>query len=78
MIDVELEILQECCGLRQPRPWGAMVGAVLESLAANGLASSSGMPTERGRVYAAMHDSTSGPCKCGLDHGVFGPAKPWP
>lgn len=35
--DTELEILEECAGVRTPRPWGAAVGVCLEYLESLGL-----------------------------------------
>lgn len=37
LTSMEKEILEECCGVRDPRPWGAAVGACLGTLAGKGL-----------------------------------------
>lgn len=55
----EREILEEACGDVKPRPWGAAVGAALESLRGHDLIERSGFaPTELGRrvnAYIRSH-----------------------
>lgn len=35
--DIEVQILEECAGVRTPRPWGASVGVCLEYFQSMGL-----------------------------------------
>jgi hypothetical protein len=44
----EIEILRECAGDVEPRPWGASVGAALEYLHGSGYIDDDGL-TDRGR-----------------------------
>ena len=49
MTPMEREVLEECAGLREPRKWGAAVGACLESLRGNGLIDNLCHPTAAGQ-----------------------------
>ena len=54
--DDDVEILRECAGQSAPRPWGAAVGAVLESLRGFGLVDRAGFITQAGRDALAQID----------------------
>ena len=58
LCDIEWEILEECAGLREPRPWGAAVGAVLEFLEGRGL-TRRGVITDKGRNALAKRVVTT-------------------
>jgi len=48
LTEMQLEILEECAGIRSPRLWGAAVGACLESLRAYGFIERNGKVTSAG------------------------------
>lgn len=53
--DFEIEIMEECAGLREPRPWGAAVGAALEFLTEMGFVKN-GELTEKGTAFLSRED----------------------
>lgn len=55
LCEFELEILRECSGEVEPRPWGAAVGAVLEHLRGSGYVDDKGL-TDKGR--AALRETS--------------------
>jgi len=48
LTEMQLEILEECAGIRSPRLWGAAVGACLESLRGYGFIERNGKVTSAG------------------------------
>jgi len=61
LTDFEREILEECAGLKPARPWGAAVGAALETLRSDGLVSFGDRPTPAGWLSLKERTSYSQP-----------------
>jgi len=51
LTSLEIEVLEECAGLRPPRVWGAALSAALEFLRGSGYIDRNGKPTEKGLDY---------------------------
>lgn len=54
LLKIEREILEEAAGIREPRAWGAVVGAALEALRGGGYINNVGGVTEKGWHYLGV------------------------